>query len=516
VATTESERRLTPAGYEWLDRTFALRCLKSHHTSSIASWVHQRRVEHGAFVEDIYPPAYAPAAGVVPQVEFALKYDGLELGVLHAFFATVNRVEWEQELSAALTERRTGVYLRRTWYLYEEMTGRRLDRPDLDTGNYVLLADPERYYTTPPRRSRRHRVDDNLLGGLGFSPMVRRTPNLAAYGARGLPARAREIVAAYDADTLHRAVAWLYTKETRSSFAIEHEEPSSKRVERFVQLLRSAPQVDRLTQAVLVDLQHAVIDPRFANDGWREDQVYVGEDVGYHQRVHFVAPRPEDLPGLMEAFLSTADRLEVSGLDPVVIAAVVSFGFVFLHPFSDGNGRLHRFLIHRALARGDFVPPGMIFPVSAVMLERKAEYDAALEWFSRPLMELVGYDIDREGIVTVEGQTADLYRFFDATPLVEALYGWIERTIETDLRQELDFMVRFRAGRAAAREIVDLPDRDLDLFVVLVLRGEGHLSATKRTARFARLTDAEVAEMESAIREVTGVGLAPTVGDDHL
>jgi hypothetical protein len=190
-----------------------------------------------------------------------------------------------------------------------------------------------------------------------------------------------------------------------------------------------------------------------------------------------------------------------SGLDPVVIAAVVSFGFVFLHPFSDGNGRLHRFLIHRTLARAGFVPPGMIFPVSAVMLERKAEYDAALEWFSRPLMALIDYDIDRDGIVTVHGPTADLYRFFDATPLVEALYGWIERTIETDLRQELDFLVRFRAGRTAAREIVDLPDKDLDLFVVLVLRGEGRLSGTKRKAKFAQLTDAEVEAMETAIRE---------------
>jgi hypothetical protein len=116
-------------------------------------------------------------------------------------------------------------------------------------------------------------------------------------------------------------------------------------------------------------------------------------------------------------------------------------------------------------------------------------------------MALIDYDIDRDGIVTVHGPTADLYRFFDATPLVEALYGWIERTIETDLRQELDFLVRFRAGRTAAREIVDLPDKDLDLFVVLVLRGEGRLSGTKRKAKFAQLTDAEVEAMETAIRE---------------
>lgn len=37
------------------------------------------------------------------------------------------------------------------------------------------------------------------------------------------------------------------------------------------------------------------------------------------------------------------------GLDPLAHAALVSFAFVFLHPFMDGNGRLSRFLLHHCL-----------------------------------------------------------------------------------------------------------------------------------------------------------------------
>ena len=54
--------------------------------------------------------------------------------------------------------------------------------------------------------------------------------------------------------------------------------------------------------------------------------------------------------------------------DPVVAAAVSSFAFVFIHPFEDGNGRIHRFLIHHVLSRRGYSPPGVIFPVSAAIL----------------------------------------------------------------------------------------------------------------------------------------------------
>jgi hypothetical protein len=498
------ERRLEPAGYARLLKDFDLACLPPHHVSYVASWEHRKTTTaRDGRVEDDYPPAYTPGEGLVAQLEFALKYDGLDLGVFRSFFEAVDRDAWEDELTLSLRERKTGIYLRRIWYLYEAITGRSLDLPDAE-GAYVPLADPEAFYTAPPRRSRRHRVEDNLLGTVDFSPIVRRTPVLAAYAERRLADRAREVIAAYDDDALRRAVAWLYTKETKSSFAIEHEAPSPKRLDRFVQLLKLAPEVGRLEKRNLVDLQRATVDPRFANDGWREDQVYVGQNVGYAQQVHFIAPRPgADLSGLMAAFLSAVERLEASDLDPVIVAAIVSFGFVFLHPFSDGNGRLHRFLIHRELSRRGFVPDGLIFPVSAVMLDRRAEYDAALETFSRPLMELLDWDIDHEGVVTVTNDSADWYRHFDATPLAEALYGWIDSTIETDLRNELAFLVRFRDARAAVRDVVDLPDNLLDLFVVLVLQNRGKLSSTKRTQKFRMLTDEEIAAMEEAVRHAS-------------
>jgi len=139
-------------------------------------------------------------------------------------------------------------------------------------------------------------------------------------------------------------VSYLYTKETRSSFAIEGETPSASRTERFVAVLRDAHDFDPTDKAALVRLQGAIVDPRYAAADWRDFQNFVSATVaGYREEVHFICPRPDDVAGLMASWMRVTRRLDDRGIDPVVAAAVCAFAFVFIHPFEDGNGRIHRF-----------------------------------------------------------------------------------------------------------------------------------------------------------------------------
>jgi hypothetical protein len=332
--------------------------------------------------------------------------------------------------------------------------------------------------------------------------MVRRTETLERFLASNLSAQAQRIVDGFDDETIHRATAFLYTKETRASFAIEGERPSDDRTERFVQLARRAPTLKALNEAELTHLQNEIVsDRRFGDSGFRTETVYVGETISPdRQRVHFVAPRPQELTGLMKGWLECAARLDGSKLDPVVHAAVLSFGFVFLHPFTDGNGRLHRLLIHQVLARAGFTPDGLVFPVSAVMLRKRADYDSCLEAFSRPLMALLEYELDNEQRVQLAEDTSRPYRFFDATPMAEVLYGWIKDTLAQDFSAELNFVVEMRQLVADLRRIVDMPDRLLRLFMRITLHNGGRLSTTKRASHFQSLTDKEVAAMEKVVR----------------
>lgn len=129
-----------------------------------------------------------------------------------------------------------------------------------------------------------------------------------------------------------------------------------------------------------------------------------------------------------------------------------------------------------------------------------ADYDASLEEFSRKLMPLVEYTLDETGRMKVGNDTADWYRYIDMTAQAEALFRFIERTIETELADELAFLASYDAAKKAMLEVVDMPDRQVDLFVRLCLQNNGRLSGRKRVDHFGFLSDKEVAELEEAVQ----------------
>jgi hypothetical protein len=336
---------------------------------------------------------------------------------------------------------------------------------------------------------------------------VRRTDRLKAFEQAKLDEQCRRVMAHYPEDLLKRALQYLYTKETKSSFEIERLTPNATRTERFVALLQTAENEDFVHKEALIGVQNRIVDERFRDSDYRRTENYVGETVALHQeRVHCVFPKPEDLPAMMEGLIAAHQRMGDSGVHPVIHAAAVAFGFVFLHPFEDGNGRIHRFLIHNILARRDFTPKGIMFPVSAAMLKNPAAYDAALEEFSKPRMVLVDYSLDEKGRLIVHNDTALLYRYIDMTAQAEALFQFIQDTIDKDLVEELDFLRNYDEAKRAMQEIADLPDRLIDLFIRCCLQNKGRLSGRKRTSEFPQITDSEVERMEAVVRGAYRIG----------
>ncbi len=498
----QGRSRERPAGYAALIERFDLHVIPNWHTSRVATSGVHRIESRGSTIEEVYTQSYWPGESLGDHLEFALKYDGTNLAILASLFERAK----EEEFVAHVRSKPTGKYARRLWFLYEFLTGKTLPLDDLKQGNYVPLLEPKEYCTvTSYRRVRRQRINDNLLGGGRFCPTVRRTDALREFEAADLPGRCREVLSEYPRDLLKRAIGYLYAKETRSSFEIEHIRPSSTRTQRFVALLKMAEQEDFCRRAKLVEVQNRIVDARFKDDDYRSSQNYVGETVAWRrERIHFIAPKPEDLTDLMEGLEDTHERMKSGGVSPVIHAAVIAYSFVFLHPFEDGNGRIHRFLIHNILARSGYTPEGVMFPISASMLKNPADYDSSLEAFSRNLMPLVEYTLDGEGRMTVHNETASWYRWIDLTPQAEALFRFVAQTIDTELVGELEFLANYDRTKRAIQEIIDLPDRQIDLFIRFCLQNNGRLSARKRTSHFPTLLDDEISRVERAIQSAYG------------
>ena len=490
---------LNPAGYTLLLQRHKIETLPHFVTSFVGETGRHTIIESG-IRRELYPRVYWPGETDLDHLEFALKYEGLNLPLLRSLLPRLS----PGELNAWIQSKPTAANARRLWFLFEQLTGTRLDLPDVTQGNYVELVDPKLYYTGPPRRFRRQRIRLNLLGDLRFSVIVRRTEALAAWIEKRLDQKVRQVVAKIPAEIFRRALDYLYRKETRSSYAIERETPDQERAARFVELLQRAEKGDFITRPALVELQRAIVDPRYRNDGWRDsvnEQNFVGQATpAFHDLVHFIAPCPQEIAELMEGWLAAAQLMMDESVPPVIAAAGVAWAFVFLHPFSDGNGRIHRFLIHHVLARRGFAPEGVIFPVSAAMLDDPRSYDASLETFSKPLLPLIKWSFNSDREMHVEHDTSDLYRSIDCTAMAEALFGFVERTIDRDLPAELQFLLRYDEARRQMRGIVELPDPVADRFIRFCQQNGWKLSKAKRNkGGLDKLTDDEVKALEDVV-----------------
>ena len=509
VENDQDKPTYSPAGYAALIERYGLDVIPNWHKSLVtASGIHRINSREGV-IEEVYPSKYWPGDTLGDHLEFALKYDGTNLAILSILFQKAG----EEDIFEYVRSKPTGKYARRLWFLYEFLTGKTLPLDDLKQGNYIDLLEPDEYYTaTPVRQVRRQRINDNLLGDHRFCPPVRRTDTLRDFETADLPGRCRQVVAGYSPELLKRALGYLYTKETKSSFEIEHIKPTSTRTERFVALLQMAEQEDFCRKPQLIEVQNRIVDARFRDSDYRSSQNYVGETVAWQkERIHFACPKPEDLPDLMDGLAAAHERMNTGGVSAVIQAAAIAYGFVFLHPFEDSNGRIHRFLIHNILARRGFTPEGVMFPISASMLKNPADYDASLEAFSRQLMPLVEYSLDEDGHMTVHNDTAIWYRYTDMTPQAEALFRFIDLTIDTELAGELAFLANYDKSKKAIQEIVDMPDRRIDLFIRFCLQNNGRLSARKRASHFDFLSGEEIARMEQAVLFAYGTR---TLNDD--
>lgn len=480
-----------PVGGAWLARRYGLDLVMPLATVSDIGGRRHSHTGNDTSCET-FGEAMRPEESLRGHLTFHLKHEAPHLEFLSRLFAACDA----SELMTWFSNEPTGQYVRRACFLYEWLTGTRLSVEPSAAVRYVDALDADRVVTASPDKvigNRRWRVRDNMPGTPAFCPIVRKTPQMLKSMALDVASLLAELGREFGQDLLMKSAVWMTLRESRSSFAIEGEAGKADRIQRFAGVLgRRTGQGDPpLTEAALAELQSEILGrvTSLRQFGIRSSPVFVGEVHGYQEIVHYVAPPAQDLLPMLEGLATFIDRTQ--GQSPVMRSAVAAFGFVYIHPLADGNGRVHRFLVNDLLRRDGVVKDPIILPVSALITgdgaERRA-YDRILEVISRPLMSsLAGQYEFGERVTYPDGITSNLkftgdenarhvWRLMDLSRHVAYLAGVIERTINEDMREGSRYMRNHAQARASIKDIIEMPDAQIDRVIRSIEANKGALT----------------------------------------
>lgn len=443
--------------------------------------------------------------GIFENIETAINYQGVRLAYLVPIFEKIDL----QGLSLFIKKRPKSVVRRCIWYLYEWLMSEELEIEN-SLSNYAMLLDNKYYFTASNGiRNSRTRIVNNLLGNKKFCPMVRKTPKILSKADKNIMEIAQtqlnRVHSSINPEQLGRSIEYLYTKETKSSSAIENETLSADKMRRFYRVLKTSGAIN-LGKRRLIDIQNEIVRSAKKDDDYRVEEIYVGEtrltwQDGLEENIHFIGPKYNQVPSMMEGLLKMHQDIMVEGsLSPLIHASIISFGFVYIHPFSDGNGRIHRYLIHDILKSRTSTEQDFIIPVSATILQRSREYDDILEKVSKPIMALIKYDIDeKDHSIAIKNDIHYMYRYPDLTEHVEFLFEMMETSILEDLIQEVLYIIKYDAVKQVIEERFDIPNKELNLFIQLALQNNGKISNKKRKRFESWIDNHQLDSLENVI-----------------
>jgi Fic family protein len=448
----------------------------------------------------VFTSRHQPEDNLYKQLVFALKYEGVNLLVFKKLFEKLSQTE----ILSILKIEPTGIYSRKIWFLYEWLLSKKLRIADAESKiKYVALLDEDMQFAATGTSSSRHRIINNLPGTVNFCPLIFKTEKLNASIASNLSEQQKTFLKKVHKDMLQRASSFLLLKDSKASFTIEGENPPNARASRWGKAIGQAGGKP-LSEEELNRLQQIVIENgRFIEMGFRKKGGFVGE----HDRTtgepipEHISARWQDLELLINGLLKTNELLE-SDFDAVLAAAIIAFGFVFIHPFEDGNGRIHRYLIHHVLAKKKFAQQGIIFPVSASILDRIDDYRKVLESYSHPLLDFIDWKETRDHNVEVTNHTLDYYRYYDTTRQAEFLYDCVKDTIENIIPQEVEYLTRYDAFKKYLEEEFEMPDKMIALAVRFLEQNNGQLSKRAKEKEFSKLEEIEIKNMEEKYKDL--------------
>lgn len=483
-----------PIGALWLSKTQELPLFSP--LAVVSGISKQRKTEidtESGFRQEWYPESYRPADSFIAHLQFHLRNEIPHLAFLKQLFEKID----PQIIQDWINAEPTGQYARKTAFLYEWLTKQTLNVPANIGGNYVDILNSKHLVTSSPSqvvKCSRWRVNDNLAGNQDFCPTLVKTPLFTQAIALDIRQLLSNLTDEFGEDLLMRSSVWLTLRESKASFKIEGEGNNTSRIARFADVIERYTGKDALPidEEALRRLQVAILGDKvvFKQFGIRQSPVFVGQTHHFQEVVHYIAPSYPLVSTKLAGLKAFWDKTE--GQSSIIRSAVLAFGFVYIHPLADGNGRVHRFLFNDVLRRDGVLPENIILPISGVISESSYEqqrYFSLLDEVSKPLMKSLNgkYHFNTQNKTYADGIRSNLV--FDDEKSAEPIWSYphltkhvvylsslIAQVVNHDMREESLYLLKHEKAREAVKEIIEMPNDYADRIIRSARQNKGKLT----------------------------------------
>lgn len=215
-------------------------------------------------------------------------------------------------------------------------------------------------------------------------------------------------------------------------------------------------ETETVTVEDIIELHRSLLPDEPRHHGLREVPNWIGTSPWTPIGAEYVPPDPDRVPGLMSDLVN---YLNGAAHAPVIHAAVVHAQFETIHPFTDGNGRVGRALIHTVLARRGLTDRAVL-PISLVLATLSDKYVAGLSAYrhASPAGSHEASEATNAWLATfVDAATVAVKQSEKLVHQIETLRrSWTERL--TAHRVESGLRPSPRADSATARLLEKLPE----------------------------------------------------------
>lgn len=218
---------------------------------------------------------------------------------------------------------------------------------------------------------------------------------------------------------------------------------------------KKVDQKDELTPKGILNLHRIVTNtllPREKSGYWRPGEVFVIDEVDGREIIQYTGPEVERVSKLVDSLLQWVKLQQGSSLHPVLLAGLIHYIFVSIHPFSDGNGRTTRLLTQYYLKLWGYDFRGSL-SLDTFYLQHRLEYYEALSrektFDKRMTADLTAFlEFFTKGFLEVATNLSQYIKVGKVTDVNKPI------RLDSDELAILDFVYQF--GAISVKEAIDI------------------------------------------------------------